>query len=117
MLIMDEKYTSTIINSTLQMVYDLQYLGRNDLKTLKTLTILKVVNSIYQWAEWYHIAEEYRIKIEKVINIAILHNSNITLPEIAAGVNYSNVNIPVNTKVWQRVYDDTNSTTWELDEP
>jgi len=111
---MEEKYTNSIIDSTLQMVYDLQYLGRNNRKTLKNLTALKILNIIYQWVEWYHISESDKWKIERLMNNIVLYDSNLTLPEIEAGVNYSASNVPVDPKVWQRVWDNPNVIVWEL---
>ena len=51
MLKMEEKYTQSIIDNAQKMIYDLQYLGKNDRKTLLDLTELKIINTIYQWAE------------------------------------------------------------------
>ena len=48
---MQEKYTQSIIDNAQKMVYDLQYLGKNDKKTLLDITELKIINIIYQWAE------------------------------------------------------------------
>ncbi len=113
---MKEKYTNSIIDTTLQMVYDLQYLGNNNKKTLKDLNTLKVLNIIYQWADWYHISEKDKVKVENLMNSLILNNSNLSLPTITPNLNYSSASIPENAKVWERVYDDPKSVTWELSE-
>ena len=114
MLKMEEKYTQSIIDNAQKMIYDLQYLGKNDRKTLLDITELKIINIIYQWAEWYHLEEVDRIKLERIMNKIILSNSNLKLPPITAGIHYSNVNTPENVRVWVRVYDNPNSTSWEL---
>lgn len=117
MLIMEDKYTHSIIDNTLQMIYDLQYLGRNNRKTLKDLTKLKILNMVYQWVEWYHISEQDKWKIERLMNSIILSNSNLYLPSNIPGINYSSVNIPSDTKMWRRVSDNPDATIWELVEP
>ncbi len=109
-----EKYTIAIIENVSKMIYDLQYLAKNDKKTLSDLTKLQIVNTVYDWADWYHISEPYKIKLERMMNKIIFSNSNLKLPRIDAGIYYSNANTPSNPKVWQRVYDNPDTTTWEL---
>lgn len=42
-----EKYTIAIIENVSKMIYDLQYLAKNDKKTLSDLTKLQIVNTVY----------------------------------------------------------------------
>lgn len=46
----DERYTNAIIDSTIDYLYKLQYLALNNNRTLRDLTSLNIINTIYNWA-------------------------------------------------------------------
>ena len=110
---MNEKYTNSLIDSTINYLYNLRYLASDDKITLRALNTYKMLLQVYNWADWFEVSEQDKKKIENLINCVILRNSNIVLPTINSNSNYySNVNTPQTIHTWQKVY---NSLTPEND--
>jgi len=110
---MDEKYTNSVIDSTINYLYALQYLGSDNKKTLRDIHTLGIISNVYNWADWFEIAETYKNKLKKFMDCIIMRNSDLVLPSIIPGTYYSNVSSPQTIWTWQRVYDNLNVRTHE----
>lgn len=116
-----EKYSDSIITSSLKYLKDLQYLAKEDLKTSENLFDLHLINTVYQWACWFEIIEEDKVKIQKLMNNILNRNSNLTITNNTPFKYYKNVSLPQTIWTWQRIYDnlgnnDLNFNTYVLSE-
>ena len=100
-----EKYSDSIITSSLKYLKDLQYLAKEDLKTSENLFDLHLINTVYQWACWFEIIEEDKVKIQKLMNNILNRNSNLTITNNTPFKYYKNVSLPQTIWTWQRIYD------------
>ena len=102
---MDERYTNSIIDSTSDYLYRLQYLAQANPIDLKDIMTLDIIHNIYSWADWFELSETVKIKLQNKMNDLILSNSNLVLPAVTSYSQYFNVSIPQTIWTWQRVYD------------
>lgn len=102
---MDERYTISLIDSTKSYLYNLQYLAKDNAQTLKDISILDIFTNLYNWADWFEVSENDKIKLQKLMDCILFRNSDLTLPTIVPGTYYSNVSTPQTIHTWQRVYD------------
>lgn len=109
-----EKYSDSIITSSLKYLKDLQYLAKEDLKTSENLFDLHLINTVYQWACWFEIIEEDKVKIQKLMNNILNRNSNLTIPNNTPFKYYKNVSLPQTIWTWQRIYDNLDLNNNEL---
>ena len=100
-----EKYSDSIITSSLKYLKDLQYLAKEDLKTSENLFDLHLINTVYQWACWFEISESNKVKIQKLMNNILNGNKNLTITNNNPFKYYKNVNLPQTIWTWQRIYD------------
>lgn len=101
----DERYTNAIIDSTIDYLYKLQYLALNNNRTLRDLTSLNIINTIYNWAPWFEVSEATKENLEVIMSSIIRSNSNLKIDKTAQNLYYSNVSTPQNLWTHQRVYD------------
>lgn len=101
---LDEKYIISLIDSAKKYVHKLQYLADNNKSTLKAINTLKMLHQIYQWANFRGEKEEFKQELRELMHCIITGNSNLVLPEIIPGPEYSNVNTPQTIYTWQDVY-------------
>lgn len=102
---MDEKYTNSIIDSTDNYLYNLQYLAQSSPIDLRDIMMLDIIHHTYAWADWFELSESTKIKLQAKMDDLIFSNSNLVLPTIISYTNYFNANIPQTIWTWQRVYD------------
>lgn len=102
---MDERYTNSIIDSTLDYLDRLQYLAKTNPQDVKDIMLLDIIHNIYSWADWYEVSEDDKIDLQKVMETIIFNNPNLTLPTVDTNTYYFNVNIPQTMWTWQRIYD------------
>ena len=100
-----EKYSDSIITSSLKYLKDLQYLAKEDLKTSENLFDLHLINTVYQWACWFEIIEVDKIKIQTLMNNILNRNPNLTITNNTPFKYYKNVSLPQTIWTNQRVYD------------
>lgn len=105
---MDEKYTDAYIDSAKFYLYKLSYLAKQDPGTLKDLSLLEIILQIYNWADWFVVSENDKIKIQKLLDCIYFRNPNLVLPKVIPGIFYSNVSTPQTIWTWQRIWDNLN---------
>lgn len=102
-----EKYSLSIISSSIKYLKNLQYLSMIDTKTLNNIFELDILNSMYDWLIWQEKPNSDKQKIEKLMNSII--NSNSHIDNLFTTNNYyKNINTQQTIYTWQRVYDDKN---------
>ena len=109
-----EKYSESIVTSSLKYLKDLQYLAKEDLKTSENLFDLHLINTVYKWACWFETTEENKVKIQKLMNNILNRNSNLTIANKTTFEYYKNVSLPQTIWTWQRIYDNLNLNNNEL---
>lgn len=110
-----EKYSESIVTSSLKYLKDLQYLAKEDLKTSENLFDLHLINTVYKWSYWFETTEENKVKIQKLMNNILNRNSNLTIANKTTFEYYKNVSLPQTMWTWQRIYDNLNLNNNELD--
>lgn len=108
---MNEKYTNAFIDSTNSYLFKLRKLARQDVTTLRDLSLLEILLQIYNWADWFEVSENDKIHIQKLLDCIYLRNPNLALPTVIPGVYYSNVSTPQTIWTWQRIWDNLDGTT------
>lgn len=108
---MAEKYTDAFIDSAKQYIHNLRYLAKRDPVTLRDISLLEMLLQVYNWAEWFEVAENDKIKIQKLLDCIYLRNPHLVLPHVIPGVYYSNVSTPQTIWTWQRVWDNLEGVT------
>lgn len=101
----NEKYASSLIYSIHDYITKLQCFAKNKRTTLRALNTYKIFHWLYNWADWYGVSEEDKMKLEKLMNCLVLRNSNLVLLQIDPAVFYTNVNIPQTITTWQILTD------------
>lgn len=91
---MNEKYTNSIIDSTDNYLYNLQYLAQASPIDLKDIMILDIIHNIYSWADWFELSETTKITLQAKMDDLIFSNSNLVLPVITSYSQYFNANTP-----------------------
>lgn len=107
---MTDRYTNAFIDSTNSYLFKLRKLARQDITTLKDLSLLEILLQIYNWADWYEVSENDKIHIQKLLDCIFLRNPNLALPEVIPGIYYSNVSTPQTIWTWQRIWDNLDGT-------
>lgn len=107
---MNDKYLESLIESARIYVHKLQYLAVNNRTTLRAINTLKMLHQIYGWAVAMNASESIKESIQELMHCVILGNSNLVMPEIIPGPEYSNVNTPQTEYTWQDVYGTTYET-------
>lgn len=110
-----EKYSESIVTSSLKYLKDLQYLAKEDLKTSENLFDLHLINTVYKWSCWFETTEENKVKIQKLMNNILNRNSNLTIANKTTFEYYKNVSLPQTMWTWQRIYDNLNLNNNELE--
>lgn len=101
---MNEKYTNSLIDSIHKYITNLYYLGKNDLKVIKDLGLLKIIQQLYIQSDWYDISDKNKIKLERLMDCIILRNSSLVLSTVIPSCsNYSNTNTPQTIYTWQKI--------------
>ena len=91
---MNERYLIGLIDSARKYVHDLQYLANNNRTTLRAINTLKMLHQMYTWAVSMEASDESKKTIQELIHCVTFGNSNLVLPTIIPGTEYSNVNTP-----------------------
>lgn len=102
---MEERYTNSIIDSTITYLHGLEYLAKSSPRDTRDIIMLDIIHNVYSWAPWFEVSESDKAKLQKAMEQIILNNSNLTLPIVDSDKHYFNVNIPQTIWTWQRVYD------------
>ena len=102
---MDERYTNSLINSAKNYFDGLQYLGKENNILRKDLLLYVVVNQWYNWAEWFEVSEEDKIKLQKFMDCLIRNNPGLEYLSTLSCIYYSNVNTPQTIWTWQKICD------------
>ena len=105
-----DKYIDSVVSSSVDYLYNLEYLAKNDEKTLTDLFNLQILLSVWDWMDWVEYSEKDKITIENKINDVIWKNPNLEYV-VNDFKYYSNVNTRQNIWDWQRVYDNLNAKT------
>lgn len=100
-----DKYSNLIVDSTTKYLYNLQYLGNNDNKTLNHLIDLQILNKIIDWMKWMKYTETSIGKLEKIIYNIVNSNGDLVYFQDITNKSYKNVNNYQTIWTWQRVYD------------
>ena len=106
-----DKFSKSLIDSSLKYLKDLQYLAKEDNKTVNDLFNLTIINNVYEWACWFGITEEQNQTIQKTMNNILNRNKNLTITNNTPFKYYKNVGLPQTIWTWQRVYDNLNVNT------
>ena len=103
-----DKYYTSIVKSSHDYLRNLQYLAREDSKTLNDLFDLNIIYMVYEWSNWFKVSELDKIKLQKKMSLMLGCNSKLTMIDTTPHEYYKNVNIPQNAWTWQRIYDNLN---------
>ena len=103
-----DRYFESLVESSNNYLNNLQYLAKEDKKTLSDLFDLQILLNTYNWVVWQSVSESDKIKIEKLIETIILRNPKLEFVKTSADTYYKNVNTPQTIWTWQRVYDNLN---------
>lgn len=106
-----EKFSESIVTSSLKYLKDLQNLAKNDNQTVSDLFDLSIINNVYQWACWFGITEEEKVHIQKIMNMYLIRNKNLVITINTPFKYYKNVGLPQTMWTWQRIYDNLNVNT------
>lgn len=99
------KYSKSIVSSSLTYLKNLQYLAKEDNTTNSDLFDLHIINQVYQWACWFEITEDDKTSIQKLMNNIINRNANLQITNNTPFEYYKNVSLPQTIWTWQRIYD------------
>lgn len=107
---MNERYSNAFIDSSIQYLFNLRKLARQDAQTLKDLSTLEILLQVYNWADWFEVSENDKIHIQKLLDCIYLRNPKLVLPTVIPGTYYSNVSTPQTIWTWQRIWDNLDGT-------
>ncbi len=113
---MDNSYSNSLVGSVKKYVEGLQYLAKNNKKNLQALHLYEIVQDLYAASAWFNFTTEQVNFLKTFMNELVLYNSGIILPAIEGFTDYTNVNTYQTDYTWDRLWDDTSSTTiYDLD--
>ena len=113
---MDNSYSNSLVDSVKKYVEGLQYLAKNNKKDLRALHLYEIVQDLYAASTWFSFTTEQVNFLKTFMNELVLYNSGIILPVIEGFIGYTNVNTYQTDYTWDRLWDDTASTTiYDLD--
>ena len=105
---MDERFTNSLITSSINYLINLQYLAKNPPRLIRDLNLFKMIHQVYMWADWFNIDQPTQLELQKKMEYLTLNNTDLALLTPFTNTYYSNVSSPQTISTWTRVWDDPN---------
>lgn len=100
---------NTLVTSINNYLYGLEYLARDNQKTLADIILLIIADEVYDWSNWYNAPQSEQLKLQNFRKSIIRNNPDIVDTVTRTNDYYKNVSLPQTIFTWHRVYDEVDS--------